>query len=210
MRHRKKSRRLGRKNTHRTATLRGLARALILKESILTTKIKAREAQPLINNIVTIAKENTPESKRRVFAIVRDKALIDTVFNVIAPRFKARNGGYTRIIPTYPRRGDGASMAILEFVEKKPPAAPKKVKTKEAKKEERPKIKEEPKKEVRPKRQEPTSKKDQTKSPTKVAPEPKADVKEEIHKKKAKEEEKKVKKMGFFKNIRKYFRGKTP
>ena len=193
MRHRKKNRRLGRKNTHRKATLKNLARALLVKESLKTTKIKAREAQSLIDNLITIAKKNSPESKRRVFALIRDKSLISLLFNEIAPRFKTRNSGYTRIIPIYPRRGDGSPMAILELVEKKPAVVPKKAqKLPKPKGKEVPEKKEEPKKEEKP-----------------VTPAPKAGVKEEIQKEKAKEEQKKIKKAGFFKNLRRYFRGKS-
>lgn len=206
MRHRKANRRLGQKETHRIATIKSLATALLVKESIKTTKVKAKEAQSFIDNLITIAKNNNPESKRRVFALIRDKKLIGLLFNEIAPRFKARNGGYTRLISVYPRRGDGSPMAILELAEKKPKAP---VKKKE--KVEKQKVREELKKDQRSK-EEPTkaAPPGEEKKEHMVAPEPKADIKEEIQREKAKEEQKKFKKIGFFKNLRRYFRGKAP
>ncbi len=193
MRHRKNKRRLGRKKSHRKATLKSLACALLSKESIKTTRIKAKEAQPFVDRLISIAKKNLPESKRMVFASLRDKDIIKVLFDDVAPRFKERNGGYTRVIPLYPRRGDSASMAILELVEKRPkPAKPTAKKVKEKKP--LPRAEERPKAEEKPK----------------IAPEPKADMKEEMRKEKARGEEKKVKKRGFFKNLRKYFRGKAP
>ncbi|MDB4349817.1 50S ribosomal protein L17 [Omnitrophica bacterium] len=212
MRHEKRSKRLGRKSSHRKATLKNMARALLVKESIRTTKTKAKVAQSYIDKLITTAKSNTPESKRQVFALIRDKGLINLLFNEVAPRFKTRNGGYTRVIPLYPRRGDGSPMAILELVERKPKVEPKKAKKlgkqaaeEGAKKEEKPK-KAEPEK-TRPTKESPPQ---AEKEEHKVAPEPKADVKEEIRKEKAREEEKKIKKGSIFKNIRRYFRGKAP
>lgn len=205
MRHRKNNRRLGRKNSHREATLRSLACALFEKESIRTTKVRAKEARSFIDNLIAIAKNNTPESRREVFALIRDKNLIEILFNVIAPRFKTRSSGYTRIIPIYPRRGDGSPMAILELVEKRPVTTTKKAKPKKEK-EVRPQPNGGPppaeKKEEKPKLEE--------KKEHKVAPEPKADVKEEKRQERAREEEKKIKKGGLFRNLRRYFRGKSP
>jgi large subunit ribosomal protein L17 len=120
MRHRKKSKRLGRQNSHRKATVKNMARTVLINESIRTTKVKAKVAQSLVDKLITIAKTDSPESKRHIFSIIRDKNIIETLFNDIAPRFKSRNGGYTRLIPLYPRKGDGSPMAILELVEKKP------------------------------------------------------------------------------------------
>jgi len=209
MRHRKKNIRLGSKNTHRTATLRCLANAVVFKESIRTTRVKAKEAKSIVDRLITMAKTNTPESKREVFSLTRDKNIINLLFNEIAPRLKARNGGYTRVIPLAPRRGDGSPMAILELVEKKP-VAPKKPKKKEAaKKEPKPTVKKDEKVKEKPK-EELDKIKEQPRDQQRIAPVPKADVKEEIQKEKAKKEDKKIKKGGFLKNIRRYFRGKAP
>jgi large subunit ribosomal protein L17 len=226
MRHRKKNKKLGRINTHRKATLKGLARAILTKESIRTTKTKARVAQSFIDKLITIAKSNTPESKRHIFALIRDKGVIELLFNDVAPRFKTRNGGYTRIIPLYPRRGDGAPMAILELVEKKPKVEPKKPKKlgkkateEEVKRDEKPaKAEPKPRKEekARPAKKIKAAIKEEAKpqteekvEPRKAAPEPKVDLKEEIRKEKAKKEDKKAQKGNIFKNIRRYFRGKS-
>lgn len=197
MRHKKSTKRLGRKNTHRKATLKNLARALLVRENIRTTNIKAKQAQSFIEKLITIAKNNTPESKRQVFALIRDKSLISLLFNEIAPRYKNRNSGYTRVIPIYPRRGDGSPMAILELVEKKLKVAPEKTKKEKIKKQEKPKGVPPPPEKIEEKKE------------GKVAPEPKMDVKEEIQREKARKEEGKIKKGGFFKNLRRYFRGKA-
>jgi large subunit ribosomal protein L17 len=178
---------------------------------VRTTKVKAKAAQSFVESVITKAKTDTPASKRHVFALIRDKALIDTLFNDIAPRFKERAGGYTRVIPLYPRRGDGSAMAILELVVKKPKPETKKAKktakrpeTEPPRKEDKQKTAKKAKKEVPPK---PAEEKKETKA--KPAPPPKADVRDEIRKEKAKDEEKKIKKGGIFKNIRRYFRGKS-
>jgi len=204
MRHRKNNIRLGRKNTHRKNTLRSLAGALLVNESIKTTKVKAKEAQPLIDKLITMAKRNTPESKRGVFRLTRDKNLIELLFNEIAPRFKTRNSGYTRLIPIYPRRGDGSPMTILELVEKKPVVETKKPPRVEKKKEA-------PKKEAKPsaKATPPPAEKVEEKKERKTTPEAKIDIKEEVQKERAKKEDKKIKKGGLFKNLRRYFRGKS-
>lgn len=205
MRHRKDNRRLGRQSAHRKATLESLARAVIIKESIKTTKVKAKEAQRFIDRLITLAKKNNQQSKRRVFALIKDKELIKPLFEDIAPRFSSRSGGYTRVITLYPRRGDGSAMAILELIEKKvKKAKPKNVKaaiSKEHAVEEKPKKDEKLQKEIKPKKVE--------KPERKAAPEPKQDVIDEIRRERAREEEKKVKKKGFFKNLRRYFRGKS-
>ncbi len=210
MRHRKNNIRLGRKNTHRVATLKSLACAVLTKETITTTRTKAKEARSFVERLITKAKNNTPESKREVFAIIRDKSLIETLFNDIAPRFKSRNGGYTRVIPLYPRRGDGSPMAILELVEKKPVTV-KKPKKEAAKKELKPKAKEvKPPAKEAPKKAEQVKPSQEPRTEKPPAPKPKADIKEEVAREKARDEQKKTPKPGFLKNIRRYFRGKTP
>jgi len=225
MRHRKKSKKLGRMTSHRKATLMNMARAVILKESVKTTKTKAKVAQSYIDKLITIAKSDTPESKRRVFSLLRDKSLIELLFNEVAPRFKSRNGGYTRVITLYPRRGDGSPMAILELVEKKPKVESKKVK-KAGQKETAEEIKKQDKlkkAEAKPKKTEKTKqaksdlkeeatpvKIEEKTEPHKIGPETKADVKEEIRKDRAIKEDKKTRKSNVFKNICKYFRRKKP
>ena len=212
MRHRKKSKKLGRMSSHLKATMMNMARAVILKESIRTTKTKAKVAQSYIEKLITIAKNNTPESKRHCFSLLRDKTLIELLFNEVAPRFKSRNGGYTRVMTLYPRRGDGSPMAILELVEKKPKVEPKKTKKAGQKETEaKPKKTEKAKQAKNDLKEETTPVKAEEKAePHKVAPEPKADVKEDVRKDKAIREDKKAQKGNVFKNIRKYFRRKKP
>lgn len=143
MRHRKHSIKFGRQRSHYKATLRHLVSALIINKSITTTRVKAKESSRFAEKLVTIAKNKTVANQRRAYRILRDRDLVAILFNEIAPLFKDRNGGYTRIMLINKRRGDNAQMAILEFVEKpKPTAEP-------PKKERKPKVekKEEPKKE---------------------------------------------------------------
>jgi len=104
---------------------------LIINKSIKTTKVKAKETSRLAEKLVTTAKKNTVASRRNAYDILRDRDLVSELFNQIAPLFKERNGGYTRVMLTGKRAGDNAQMAILEFVEKPKVEEPKK---KEAKK----------------------------------------------------------------------------
>lgn len=119
MRHGIAGNRLNRQPAHRKATLKHMAKAILIKQRILTTKAKAKEGRKLIEKIITLGKKNTLAAKRRVFAMLCDHSLVSQLFDKIAPRFKNRVGGYTRIIPlATPRRGDNASMVFLELTEK--------------------------------------------------------------------------------------------
>jgi large subunit ribosomal protein L17 len=91
---------------------------VILEESIRTTTPKAKEARRLVERVITKARENTLASRRMVHKTVRDQAALAKLFETIGPRFKARPGGYTRLIHVQNRVGDNAPMAILELVEK--------------------------------------------------------------------------------------------
>lgn len=128
MRHRKHNVRFGRQKSHYKATMRHLVSGLIINKSITTTRTKAKECSRLAERLVTIGRNNTVANQRRVYRILQDRDLVLTLFNDIAPLFKERNGGYTRVMLTSKRRGDNAQMAILEFVEKPKPkvTAPKK------------------------------------------------------------------------------------
>lgn len=126
MRHAVRSRRLGRSRSERAALVRSLAQALFRYERIQTTYPKAKEAQRAAEKLVTQAKHGTLAARRRVEAWLQDPLIVKTLFVEIAPRFAKRQGGYTRIIHAGIRRGDGAPMAILELVERKPePVKPK-------------------------------------------------------------------------------------
>lgn len=130
MRHGMANRKLGRKSAHRNAMFRNQLASMIDHERIITTLIKAKELRPQIEKMVTLGKEDSIHGRRLAARIVPDETLIQKLFTNISPRFAERPGGYTRIIKLGPRRGDGAEMAILEFVdfkfedEKKAAAAP--------------------------------------------------------------------------------------
>lgn len=120
MRHAVRSRRFGRSRSERAALVRSLAQALFRHERIHTTLPKAKEAQRAAEKLVTQAKAGTLSSRRRVEAWLQDRDVTKTLFVEIAPRFGQRQGGYTRIVHAGIRHGDGAPMAILELVERKP------------------------------------------------------------------------------------------
>jgi large subunit ribosomal protein L17 len=119
-RHLNAGRKLGRNTGHRKALLRNLVRSVILSESIHTTTAKAKETRRVVEKLVTKARVGTLAARRLVHRTVRDQAALAKLFETIAPRFKARPGGYTRVIHLPNRIGDNAPMAILEFVEKSP------------------------------------------------------------------------------------------
>lgn len=132
MRHRKHTVRFGRQKSHYKATMRHLVAGLIISKTICTTKVKAKEASRFAEKLVTIAKEKTVTNQRKVFDILRSRDLVSILFNEIAPLFKERKGGYTRVLLTGRRKGDNAQMAILEFVERPKPEEPKKKEKKQA------------------------------------------------------------------------------
>ena len=118
MRHQKIRTRLSRNSTLRKATMRDLAKAVLIRQRICTTKQKAKEARKLIDRLITLGKSGTLSAKRRAFALLCDHDLVSRLFNSMAGRFNARPGGYTRIIPLGHRRGDNAQLAYLELTEK--------------------------------------------------------------------------------------------
>ncbi len=119
MRHGISGNKFGRNQTLRNATVRDLCRAVIKCEKIQTTKAKAVEARKMVDRMITLGKENTLAAKRRAFAVLIDHALVSRLFNVVAPLFKDRQGGYTRIIKfAINRQGDNAEMVILELTER--------------------------------------------------------------------------------------------
>ena len=138
MRHRKDHRKLSRTSSHRRALLRNLVTSLIEHERIETTLAKAKEARRVVEKIITKARVGTLAARRNVHRTVRDQAALAKLFDTIAPRFKTRPGGYTRLVHVQNRVGDNAPMAILELVEKskpedKPAEPEKKAKKAEAK-----------------------------------------------------------------------------
>jgi len=202
MRHRKKRTRFGRQSSHRKATLHNLTRHILIHQRIKTTRVKAKQTQRVVERLITLAKEDTLAARRQAFIILQNRQLVGRLFRDIAPLFKQRSGGYTRIIPFDFRKGDGANMVLFELTEKKVTEKPKPekksgrkeriVKAKEAKKEER-----------------------AVKEPPKPAPEVEPRVKEEktieeTKKEKAKKETKKIeKKKNILKKVKGFFRRKT-
>ena len=118
MRHGIAGNRLGRNQTLRKATVRDLAKATLLHQRILTTKIKAKEARKLVDQLITLGKKGTLSHRRKAFSILCDHQLVSDLFAGISKRFHARQGGYTRIISLGRRRGDNSQMAYLELTEK--------------------------------------------------------------------------------------------
>ena len=119
MKHRIGFNRLGRKAAHRKAMLRNMVTALFRYERIRTTKAKAKEARRIAERMITRAKVDSVHNRRIIFKDIKNKSVLDKLFRDIAPRFKERPGGYTRILKLGPRFSDGAEMVILELVERK-------------------------------------------------------------------------------------------
>ena len=110
-------RKLGRETRHRRSMLSNMTRELISKERIVTTVTRAKEVRKSFDKMVTYGKKGTLVSRRLALAFLEnDKKAVEKVFNELAPRYKDRNGGYTRIIKMTERKGDGALEVILELV----------------------------------------------------------------------------------------------
>src|SRR3954464_16088380 len=109
--------RLGGSPAHERLMLANLATSLFKHGRIQTTETKAKRLRPLAEQLITKAKRGDLHARRRVLTVVRDKDVVYTLFDQIAPRFSNRQGGYTRIVKTGPRKGDAAPMAIIELVE---------------------------------------------------------------------------------------------
>ena len=117
MRHNKNFNHLGRQAGHRKAMLSNMAVSLILHKRIQTTIAKAKAVQKFIEPLVTKSKEDTTHSRRVVFSYLKQKEAVTELFRTIAPKIAERPGGYTRILKTGFRLGDGADMCIIEFVD---------------------------------------------------------------------------------------------
>lgn len=123
-------RKLGRKSAQRKAMLRDLTSDLIINERIITTETRAKEVSKMADKMVTLGKRGDLHARRQAASVVRNElatvseteeeivvqTVLQKLFDDLAPRFAERNGGYTRVLKTEPRRGDGAPMAVLEFV----------------------------------------------------------------------------------------------
>ncbi len=117
MRHQLSGRQLARNSAHRRALMRNLAAALLREEQIRTTLPKARELRRVVEPLITLARNDSLAGRRRAFAELRDRALVEKLFTDLGPRFRPRPGGYTRILHLEPRPGDAAPMALMQLVD---------------------------------------------------------------------------------------------
>lgn len=192
MRHNRRTReRLGRNYPERRALVENLVSSLLRHQQIKTTLQKAKAARQLAEHVITLGKKDTLAARRQVFSYLQDHTLTSKVFREVAPRFKNRIGGYTRILQLQRRKGDGAQLALLELTEKEiivkvPPKG-------KDKKQEKADKHEDHRDHVHPHPAE---------SGTKGA------AKSEAHESKREEPKKEQPKKGFFRNISKFFRNK--
>ena len=140
MRHNLSGRQLSRNAPHRHALLRSLSVSLLRHETIRTTIPKAKELRRVVEPLITLGKEDSEANRRLAFARLRDSEIVAKLFDTIGPRFKARPGGYTRILHMAPRPGDNAPMALMQLVERSAPAVVEAEPEKKAKKAEAPKV----------------------------------------------------------------------
>lgn len=118
MRHRKLGRRLGRDSSHRQAMFSNMAASLIKHEQIVTTLPKAKDLKRVMDKYITLAKRGDANSRRLAISRIGDEAMVKKLFEVLAPRYKERNGGYIRVLKAGFRHGDNAAMAVIEFVDR--------------------------------------------------------------------------------------------
>ena len=116
MRHRVAGFKLKRDTAGRNSLLRNLATSVIEAERIITTVPKAKAVRPLVEHMITLAKQDTLHARRQAAAVLRTPASVKKLFDILGTRFGQRNGGYTRIVRLGPRKGDGAEQAMLELV----------------------------------------------------------------------------------------------
>ncbi|MCE0743495.1 50S ribosomal protein L17 [Acetobacter sicerae] len=118
MRHGVAGRKLGVTSTHRAAMFRNMAVALIKHEQITTTLPKAKELRPVVEKLITLGKRGDLHARRQAYAQLRDDTIVSKLFSAVADRYKARTGGYTRVLKAGVRYGDAADMAVIELVDR--------------------------------------------------------------------------------------------
>lgn len=123
MRHGKAGRRLGRKTSHREAMFRNMVTSLLDHGKITTTDAKAKEIRVVAERMITLGKRGDLHSMRLAASVIREKSVVSKLFSTIAPRYKERSGGYTRIIKLGIRQGDAAPVSLIELVEEELKAA---------------------------------------------------------------------------------------
>jgi large subunit ribosomal protein L17 len=111
-------RRFGRTHEHRKAMFSNMCQALIKHEQIVTTLPKAKDLRPIVEKLVTLGKRGDLHARRQAIAQIKDAPLVGKLFAVLAPRYKDRHGGYTRVLKAGFRYGDNAAMAVIEFVDR--------------------------------------------------------------------------------------------
>ena len=116
MRHRKKGRQLGRNTKHRTALFRNLVTSLLEHERIETTEAKAKEIRGLAEKMITLGKDGSLHARRQALTFIQKKEVVSKLFDTVAGRYRGHAGGYTRMIPTRRRPGDGAELVALELI----------------------------------------------------------------------------------------------
>jgi len=117
MRHQLSGRQLSRNSSHRHALLRNMSVSLLRHETIRTTTPKAKELRRVVEPLITLAKNDTEANRRVAFSRLRDSEVVTKLFEDLGPRFKARPGGYTRILHLAPRPGDSAPMSLMQLVD---------------------------------------------------------------------------------------------
>jgi large subunit ribosomal protein L17 len=122
MYHGRAKRRFNRTVEHRKAMFANMCQALIKHEQIITTLPKAKDLRPVVEKLVTLGKRGDLHARRQAISQIKDVALVRKLFDVLGPRYKERNGGYTRIMKAGFRFGDNAAMAVIEFVDRDPEA----------------------------------------------------------------------------------------
>lgn len=118
MRHGSGHRKLGRTTAHRMAMFANMAAALVKHEQIVTTLPKAKELRPYVEKLLTLAKRGDLHARRLCISRMRDQTQVGKLFDVLAPRYKDRHGGYIRVLKAGFRHGDNAPMAVIEFVDR--------------------------------------------------------------------------------------------
>jgi large subunit ribosomal protein L17 len=118
MYHGHKKRRFGRTHEHRKAMFANMAQALIKHEQIITTLPKAKDLRPVVEKLVTLGKRGDLHARRQAIAQIKDVGLVKKLFDVLGPRYKDRNGGYTRVLKAGFRYGDNAPLGVIEFVDR--------------------------------------------------------------------------------------------
>src|SRR5271163_2111038 len=118
MYHGRAKRRFNRTHEHRKAMFANMSQALIKHEQIVTTLPKAKDLRPVVEKLVTLGKRGDLHARRQAIAQIKDVVLVKKLFDVLGPRYKDRNGGYTRVMKAGFRYGDNAAMAVIEFVDR--------------------------------------------------------------------------------------------